>query len=176
MKKFTSLCAAGLMALIFWLIPLSPDAKAAAIPAKASFEKSAPLSLTCIELEERERWILDEVLSDYVSEEVVRLMDSDIGYEIGDWVDRDTYTYLFFEKHLPEGTVYTACGYALTGNGNYVYFELSSPAALTRQQVDEKAAGLLKQFQEGFDVLLFCGPACGKANDRVAGVQVLPKA
>ena len=92
--------------------------------------------MTCVKLEEKERWILDEILSDYVSEDVVELTDSGIDYSIGDWVDRDTHTYLFFTKKLPGGTVYTAAGYAKTMDGSYVYFELSSPERMTEQQVD----------------------------------------
>jgi len=144
MKKFNCLCTAGILALILCLLPLASDAKAAELPNSAPEETNNSIQLTYTELEEREKWILDEVLSDYVSEEVVRLMDAGIGYEIGDWVDRDTHTYLFFEKQLPEGTVYTACGYARTGNGSYVYFELSSPEVLTEEMVDLEAAKTFK--------------------------------
>ena len=139
---------AGLLALTVYLNPTPANVEASAKSVSGAErtvyakETSAPAgqtsdyNMTCVKLEEKERWILDEVLSDYVSEDVVELTDNGIDYSIGDWVDRDTYTYLFFTKKLPGGTVYTAVGYAKTMDGSYVYFELSSPERMTEQQVD----------------------------------------
>ena len=140
MKKLLLCCISGFLALALYLNPISASAVAPqadeASPAETVSTKEAPLHLTSVRLEETEKWILDEVLSDYVSEDVVELTDSGMDYEIGAWVDRDTHTYLFFDRELPEGTLYTACGYARTADGSYVYFELSSPEALTEEQVD----------------------------------------
>lgn len=97
----------------------------------------SPIQLSYVELEEKEKWILDEVLSDYVSETVVELMESGTDYTIGDWIDREDYTCLFLEKKLPAGSLYTACGYAKAG-GSYVYFELSSGTPMTEQQVRQE--------------------------------------
>ena len=148
MKKLSLCCVAGLLALTVYLNPTPANVEASAKSVSGAErtvyakETSAPAgqtsdyNMTCVKLEEKERWILDEVLSDYVSEDVVELTDNGIDYSIGDWVDRDTHTYLFFTKKLPEGTVYTAAGYAKTMDGSYVYFELSSPERMTEQQVD----------------------------------------
>ena len=148
MKKLSLCCVAGLLALTVYLNPTPANVEASAKSVSGAErtvyakETSAPTgqtsdyNMTCVKLEEKERWILDEVLSDYVSEDVVELTDSGIDYSIGDWVDRDTHTYLFFTKKLPGGTVYTAAGYAKTMDGSYVYFELSSPERMTEQQVD----------------------------------------
>ncbi len=95
------------------------------------------IQLTYVKLAEREKWILDEVLSDYVSEHVVQLSEAGLDYTIGDWIDREAYTCLLLEKRLPEGTRHMACGYAKADNG-YVYFELSSPNALTEQQIRQE--------------------------------------
>ena len=148
MKKLSLCLIAGLFALALYLDPVSaeaqissstsPEAEASVPAAKtaAPAKEMSDVNLTYVKLEEKERWILDEVLSDYISEDVVELTDSGIHYSIGDWVDRDTHTYLFFTKELPEGTVYTAAGYARTTDGSYVYFELTSPEKLNEQQVD----------------------------------------
>ena len=148
MKKLSLYCLAGLLALVLYLNPFTEKTEMSAeaasapgmtVPAKetaAPSEDTADCSLTYVNLEETERWILDEVLSDHISEAVVELAESGASYSIGDWVDRDTHTYLFFTKKLPGGTVYTAAGYAKTLDGSYVYFELSSPERLTEQQVD----------------------------------------
>lgn len=103
------------------------------LPAK----NSSPIQLSYVELEEKEKWILDEVLSDYVSEAVVELIESGTDYTIGNWIDREAYTCLILEKKLPAGSLYTACGYAKAG-GSYVYFELSSEAPLTEQLVRQE--------------------------------------
>ena len=148
MKKLSLYCLAGLLLPALYLNPIfmktaapvktAPAGETAAPAPETALPatESSDVSLTFVELEETERWILDEVLSDYVSEDVVELQESGITYTIGDWVDRDTHTYLFFNKNLPGGTVYTAAGYAKNLNGGYVYFELSSPERLTEQQVD----------------------------------------
>ena len=148
MKKLSLYCLAGLLLPALYLNPIfmktaapvktAPAAETAAPATETALPvtESSDVPLTFVELEETERWILDEVLSDYVSEDVVELQESGITYTIGDWVDRDTHTYLFFNKNLPGGTVYTAAGYAKNLNGGYVYFELSSPERLTEQQVD----------------------------------------
>lgn len=135
MKKLSLCFIAGFLALALYLKPISASAvEPQTAPASSAEETS--LHLTSVRLEETEKWILDEVLSDYVSEDVVALMDSGMNYKIGAWVDRDTHTYLFFDRELPEGILYTACGYARTTDGCYVYFELSSPEKLTEEQVD----------------------------------------
>lgn len=104
---------------------------------KLSAKNSSPVQLSYVSLAEREKWILDEVLSDYVSEHVVMLHESGRDYTIGDWIDHEAYTCLFLEAELSEGRRYLVCGYAKAGGG-YVYFELSSSAPLTEQQVREK--------------------------------------
>lgn len=139
MKKLSVCCIAGLLVFALYLAPLSVKAGTAPDTAEAVSADAAgtnALHLTYIELEETEKWILDEVLSDHVSEDVVALTEAGTDYSIGDWVDRGSFTYLFFDKYLADGTVYTAAGYAKTADGSYVYFELSSPDKLTRQQVD----------------------------------------
>ena len=148
MKKLSIIFIAGLFTLALYLNPVSAEAEVSsgtvpeaemtvpAVTTAAPAKEKSDVNLTYVNLEEKERWILDEVLSDYVSEDVVELTDRGIRYSIGDWIDRDTNTYLFFTKELPEGTVYTAAGYAQTTNGSYVYFELSSSEKLSEQQVD----------------------------------------
>ena len=148
MKKLAIIFIAGLFTLALYLNPVSAEAEVSsgtvpeaemtvpAVTTAAPAKEKSDVNLTYVNLEEKERWILDEVLSDYVSEDVVELTDRGIRYSIGDWIDRDTHTYLFFTKELPEGTVYTAAGYAQTTNGSYVYFELSSSEKLSEQQVD----------------------------------------
>lgn len=103
------------------------------LPAK----NSSSIQLSYVELEEKEKWILDEVLSDYVSEAVVELTESGTDYTIGEWIDREAYTCLILGKKLPAGSLYTACGYTKVG-GSYVYFELSSEAPLTEQLVRQE--------------------------------------
>lgn len=151
MKKQFLSCLIGLTAITCSLMPIKRDVLAAN-PADNSAETAkygtltafilpvkAPSSvqLTYVNLAEREKWILDEVLSDYVSEHVVMLHESGRDYTIGDWIDREAYTCLFLEAELSEGHRYLVCGYAKAGGG-YVYFELSSSAPLTEQQVREK--------------------------------------
>lgn len=109
-------------------------------PAEAEAAEAPDITLVQIPLEETEKWILDEVLCDYISEDVVTLMDSDVDYTIGDWIDKTTHTYVFFEKDFPESPLYTACGYAQAQDGSYVYFELSSSSVLTETMVDLEIA------------------------------------
>lgn len=116
---------------------------------KLSAKSSSPIQLSYVSLAEREKWILDEVLSDYVSEAVVELAESGFDYIIGDWMDREAYTCLILEKKLPTGSLYTACGYAKTGSG-YVYFELTSSQPLTEQQVRREVE---RNFSESQEVL-----------------------
>ena len=148
MKKLSLYCMAGLLLPVLYLNPIFLKTETSALTAPVLTNgsilretnlpaKDTPgFSLTYVELEETEQWILDEILSDYVSEDVVELQEKGIAYTIGDWVERDTHTCLFFNKELPDGTVYTAAGYAKTTEGSYVYFELSSPERITEQQVD----------------------------------------
>jgi hypothetical protein len=143
MKKLTTWCitAACILAL-YSLFTLSPVRAAQPTEAEVSESETAEVSVSCVKLEESEPWILEEVVSDYVSEEVVQLMEDGVSYEISDFITTDTHSYLFFEKQFPEGTVYTACGYAQRADGSCVYFELSSPEALTEEMVD---AAVMKQ-------------------------------
>lgn len=149
-KRFLS-CLIVLAAIACSLIPIKSDVmaanpaddntEAAGYGALAAFvlpvKAPSPIQLTYVNLAEREKWILDEVLSDYVSEHVVQLSEAGMDYTVGEWIDRASYTCLFLEKKLLEGSRYLACGYAKTAGG-YVYFELSSSAPLTEQQVREK--------------------------------------
>ena len=149
-KRFLS-CLIVLAAIACSLIPIKSDVmaanpaddntEAAGYGALAAFvlpvKAPSPIQLTYVNLAEREKWILDEVLSDYVSEHVVMLHESGRDYTVGDWIDREAYTCLFLEAELSEGRRYLVCGYAKAGGG-YVYFELSSSAPLTEQQVREK--------------------------------------
>lgn len=148
MKKIILTCLITLAAITCSILPDSKEVLAANFTAEETFhieqgiltsvklptKSSSPIQLSYVKLSEREKWILDEVLCDYVSEAVVELTTSNIDYTIGDWIDREAYTYLFLEKKLPSGNLYTACGYAKSSSG-YVYFELSSSAPLTEQQV-----------------------------------------
>lgn len=148
MKKFILTCLIILTTVTCSILPAPKEVLAANSAAEETFhiesgilaavklpvKNSSPIRLSYVKLAEREKWILDEVLSDYVSEAVVELMESGIDYTIGDWIDREDYTCLFLEKKLPAGSLYTACGYA-KASGSYVYFELSSGAPLTEQQV-----------------------------------------
>lgn len=148
MKKLSLYCMAGLLLPVLYLNPIfmKTDVSLLKTPVLTAGsvlkETTAPakdtpdMQLIYVELDETERWILDEILSDYVSEDVVELQEQGIAYTIGDWIDRDTHTCLFFNKKLPGGTVYTAAGYARTTDGSFVYFELSSPERITEQQVD----------------------------------------
>lgn len=145
MKKLLHWCTAGLIMVSISMFPGPRDVKAAGLipatglPTEATLTKEEKdLQLSYVQLDESEKNILDEILSDYVSEEVVRLADAGVDYEIKGWMEKGTHTYLFLEKRFPEKTVYTACGYAQTGNGEYVYFELTSPAALTEEMVDKE--------------------------------------
>ena len=148
MKKLSLYCMAGLLLPVLYLNPIfmKTDVSLLKTPVLTAGsvlkETTAPakdtpdMQLIYVELDETERWVLDEILSDYVSEDVVELQEQGIAYTIGDWIDRDTHTCLFFNKKLPGGTVYTAAGYARTTDGSFVYFELSSPERITEQQVD----------------------------------------
>ncbi len=142
MKKFTLWCSAFLLTAVLFLPPAMPDVKAAGktgnafICASLSLPESPRTRLIYKELPVGEKMLLDEALCDFVSEDVVYLMDAGISYTIGEWVEKSTHTYLFFEKELPEGTLYTACGYARIPNGGYVYFELSSQEKLTEETVN----------------------------------------
>ncbi len=148
MKKLSLYCMAGLLLPVLYLNPIfmKTDVSLLKTPVLTAGsvlkETTAPakdtpdMQLIYVELDETERWILDEILSDYVSEDVVELQEQGIAYTIGDWIDRDMHTCLFFNKKLPGGTVYTAAGYARTTDGSFVYFELSSPERITEQQVD----------------------------------------
>ncbi len=134
MKKLSCIFFAGLLALALYLEPLSVNAEQ--LP-----EETAPeVSLTCTSLEESEKWILDEVLSDYVSEHVVDMEEASIPCTIGELVDRGTSSYLFYQDEQVDGTVYTAAGYALTRDGSYVYFELTSASPLDTATVDFEIA------------------------------------
>ena len=113
MKKLSIIFIAGLFTLALYLNPVSAEAEVSsgtvpeaemtvpAVTTAAPAKEKSDVNLTYVNLEEKERWILDEVLSDYVSEDVVELTDRGIRYSIGDWIDRDTHTYLFFTKELP---------------------------------------------------------------------------
>ena len=148
MKKLSLYCMAGLLLPVLYLNPIfmKTDVSLLKTPVLTAGsvlkETTAPakdtpdMQLIYVELDETERWILDEILSDYVSEDVVELQEQGIAYTIGGWIDRDMHTCLFFNKKLPGGTVYTAAGYARTTDGSFVYFELSSPERITEQQVD----------------------------------------
>lgn len=134
MKKLSCIFFAGLLALALYLEPLSVNAEQ--LP-----EETAPeVSLTYTSLEESEKWILDEVLSDYVSEHVVDMEEASIPCTIGELVDRGTSSYLFYQDEQADGTVYTAAGYALTRDGSYVYFELTSASPLDTATVDFEIA------------------------------------
>ena len=142
MKKLYLRCSAFLLAAILFLPPVMPDVKAAEKPETAAVPVSLPVpeiqrpKLSYTELAVREKPLLDEALCDFVSEDVIFLMDAGIDYTISEWVEKSTHTYLFFDKKLPNGTLYTACGYAKTANGRYVYFELSSSEKLTEETVN----------------------------------------
>ena len=134
MKKISCIFFAGLLALALYLEPLSVNAEQ--LP-----EETAPeVSLTYTSLEESEKWILDEVLSDYVSEHVVDMEEASIPCTIGELVERGTSSYLFYQDEQADGTVYTAAGYALTGDGSYVHFELTSASPLDTATVDFEIA------------------------------------
>ena len=134
MKKFSLCILAGLLALVLYLEPFS--VKAETLPGT-----DAPtVSMTSISLEESEKWILDEVLSDYISEHVVEMEDASIPCTIGELIDRGTSSYLFYQDEQADGTVYTAAGYALTQDGIYVYFELTSASPLDTATVDFEIA------------------------------------
>ena len=88
MKKFSLCILAGLLALVLYLEPFS--VKAETLPGT-----DAPtVSMTSISLEESEKWILDEVLSDYVSEHVVDMEEASVPCTIGELIDRGTSSYL----------------------------------------------------------------------------------
>lgn len=107
MKKFSLCILAGLLALVLFLNPIS-------VKAENPAEENAPaVSLTYTSLEESEKWILDEVLSDYVSEHVVDMEDASVPCTIGELIDRGTSSYLFYQDEQADGTVYTAAGYGL---------------------------------------------------------------
>ena len=134
MKKFSLCILAGLLALVLYLEPFS--VKAETLPGT-----DAPtVSMTSISLEESEKWILDEVLSDYISEHVVEMEDASSPCTIGELIDRGTSSYLFYQDEQAGGTVYTAAGYALTQDGSYVYFELTSASPLDTATVDFEIA------------------------------------
>ncbi len=134
MKKFSLCILAGLLALVLFLNPIS-------VKAENPAEENAPaVSLTYTSLEESEKWILDEVLSDYVSEHVVDMEEASVPYTIGELIDRGTSSYLFYQDEQADGTVYTAAGYALTQDGSYVYFELTSASPLDTATVDFEIA------------------------------------
>lgn len=63
---------------------------------------------------------------------------------IGELIDRGTSSYLFYQDEQADGTVYTAAGYALTQDGSYVYFELTSASPLDTATVDFEIAKILE--------------------------------
>ena len=107
MKKLSIIFIAGLFTLALYLNPVSAEAEVSsgtvpeaemtvpAVTTAAPAKEKSDVNLTYVNLEEKERWILDEVLSDYVSEDVVELTDRGIRYSIGDWIDRDTHCLLY---------------------------------------------------------------------------------
>lgn len=147
MKKLSFYCLAGALLPILYLNPLfmknetsaakAPFCEATVLTAESAApqEKVSDLNPVYVELEETEGWILDEVLSDYISEDVVELQEQGISFTIGEWTERDTHTCLFLNKELPDGTLYSVLGYTKTADGGYVYFEFSSPEPITEQQV-----------------------------------------
>jgi len=105
----------------------------------ATPDKSLPV-MSYVTLEETEKWILDEVLCDEISEDAVILMEADISYRISDFIEKTSHTYVFFEQEIPGDTRYNAYGYAKTREGSYVYFEISSPTPLSEAMVDLQIA------------------------------------
>lgn len=144
MKKISLLLSLFLLIAILGASLELPDVKAAQQTENAIIRINTPkpeipaMRLTYTELVVRDKMLLDEALCDFVSEDVVRLMDAGIDYSISEWIEKPAHTYLFFKKELPEGTLYTACGYARLTTGRYVYFELSSPEKLTEEMVNLK--------------------------------------
>lgn len=147
MKKRFLFCLVGLIVITCSLITKREAMAAGPADKEADFgyltaavlpvKMPCALQMSYVNLTEREKWILDEILSDYVSEHVVELSEAGLTCAIGNWIDREAYTCLFLEEKLPDGSLYLACGYAKTLDG-YVYFELSSSQVLTEQQVRQK--------------------------------------
>ena len=143
MKKYLSLLMSSILFLVVCMLPVPGPAEAAAGPVKPAItaqpvRERADIKLNYVDLDENKKEILDEVMCDYISEEVVRLMDADVDYSIGDWFEKGTHTYVFFEKKIPGNLIYSACGYAVKADGTYAYFEISSPVPLTEEVVDQK--------------------------------------
>lgn len=134
MKKIFGCVMAALLALILYLNPISAKAE------NPSEENRPTLSLTCTSLEESEKWILDEVLADYVSEHVVEMEEASVPCTIGELINRDSCSYLFYRDEEEDGTVYTAAGYTVTQDGSYVYFELTSASPLDTVTVEFEIA------------------------------------
>lgn len=134
MKKIFGCMMAVLLALVLYLNPISAKAE------NPSEENKPTLSLTYTSLEESEKWILDEVLADYVSEHVVDMEEASVPCTIGELINRDTSSYLFYRDEKEDGAVYTAAGYTVTQDGSYVYFELTSASPLDTTTVDFEIA------------------------------------
>lgn len=134
MKKFFGCMMAALLALVLFLNPISAKAE------NPTEENTPAVSMTYTPLEESEKWILDEVLSDYVSEHVVDMEEASISCTIGELTDRGDTSYLFYQDETADGTVYTAAGYTPTRDGGYVYFELTSASPLDTATVDFEIA------------------------------------
>lgn len=161
MKKIFLTCLISLTAITCSILPAHKEVLAANSTTEEAFHIKAgilpavklpardlsSIQLSYVRLAEREKWILDEVLCDYVSETVVELMESGIDYAIGDWIDQEVCTYLSLEKKLPTGSLYTVCGYTKADSG-YVYFELSSCQPLTKQQVHREVERNFSENQE----------------------------
>ncbi|MBC5660159.1 hypothetical protein H8S44_10285 [Anaerosacchariphilus sp. NSJ-68] len=133
MKKLSCCFLAAFLVLTLFLEPFS-------VKAEEPIPEAPAIQLQYTELEESERWILDEVLSDYVSEHVIETEEAAVPCTIGEQVDRDTASYLFYQDETQEGILYTAAGYALNRDGGYVYFTLTSDAPLDPSTVDLEIA------------------------------------
>ena len=134
MKKIVACMMTAWLVLVFSLSPISAKAETQA-------EESLPvLSLQYHTLEESEKWILDEVLADSVSEHVVDMEETSVPCTIGELIDRGSSSYLFYQDETEGGTVYTAAGYALTEDGSYVYFEFTSDISFDAKTVDLEIA------------------------------------
>lgn len=137
MKKIMTCMITALLPLLLLVLSLSPIS----VKAETQTEESLPvLSLQYHTLEESEKWILDEVLADSVSEHVVDMEEASVPCTIGELIDRGTSSYLFYQDETANGTVYTAAGYALTEDGRYVYFEFTSDTSFDAKTVDLEIA------------------------------------
>lgn len=105
-----------------------PESTVSVLPAKQSYQEAL------IPLDENRQEVLEEIMCDYISEDVTALIEEGTDYSVSDWMFSGGATYVFFNENISGYTDYHVCGYAPAANG-YVYFKLTAEQPFTQAQV-----------------------------------------